>query len=520
MAIKTPTQLKSYFRKGMYPTESQFADVLDSYRHKSEKVDLSQVKGLADALNSKYNTTEAKIIEAKQKQQEADIDWLKTVQETQAEDIDELQESDKVQQAELETITGELAKVRELIKSGATLDEARVALLALGENYKTLYSVASTVKTFIEATDTKDKTINTWAEVENFLRGITDTTSLTALLKELEDKVTDAYQRDISGLQDNVRNISNDIIGVRGDIGGLQDNIDSIRENINGISEPVPTFVLFNAIWDHPIPNVWLESLPATSNIYYNPQRNVFVAKNKEKDRFSANFFGGDNYGAVMHDGRRPLTDRIYIDRSTGLAYRYDGRTLQPFTLTPGLSCQSRGKELYLHGAKKYLAAGLVPYLFRFTRKHNRYNNSPSDKKNSEPRRGWNLMGSFEAIQIDTITERVAFSTNRHALWGNHGVMDIGPYDYDARWLVSISGSIDKPKVAFGEKTIHMTTRNYRSNLIRYKESKWRRLVLPFGIAFGPLNDDPRRLMTISDMVSPLATFSLRNVGFDWIFGK
>lgn len=198
MAIKTIAQLKAYFRKGLYPTESQFADMLDSYRHKSEKVDLAQVEGLAEALNSKYNTSEAKIIEAKQKQQEADIDWLKTVQEKQADEIDELQDSDEAQQAELETINGELAKVRELIKSGATLDQARIALLGLGQKYSTLYSLASTVKTFLEATDTKDKTINTWVEVENFLQGITDTESLTALLKELEDKVTEAYTQAIA----------------------------------------------------------------------------------------------------------------------------------------------------------------------------------------------------------------------------------------------------------------------------------------------------------------------------------
>lgn len=207
MAIRTLDQLKTYFRKGLYPTESQFADVLDSYRHKGEKVGLTQIEGLADALNSKYNTSEAKIIEAKQKQQEADIDWLKTVQETQAEDIDELQESDKTQREELETINGELAKVRELIKSGATLDQARDALLALGENYNTLYSLASTVKTFLEATDTKDKTINTWLEVENFLQGITDTASLTALLKELEDKVSEAYTLAIAEALENSGNL-------------------------------------------------------------------------------------------------------------------------------------------------------------------------------------------------------------------------------------------------------------------------------------------------------------------------
>ena len=90
-----------------------------------------------------------------------------------------------------------LTGIRDLIKGGATLEEAKAALLELGENYKDVFAIASTLKSFLEATDTADTTINKWKEIEQFLSGISDTESLTALLSELEEKITTAYTEKI-----------------------------------------------------------------------------------------------------------------------------------------------------------------------------------------------------------------------------------------------------------------------------------------------------------------------------------
>lgn len=54
MAITTIEQLKQWFRKGLYPTQAQFWAWLDSYRHKSESVPMSEVSGLTGVLNNKY----------------------------------------------------------------------------------------------------------------------------------------------------------------------------------------------------------------------------------------------------------------------------------------------------------------------------------------------------------------------------------------------------------------------------------------------------------------------------------
>lgn len=95
------------------------------------------------------------------------------------------------------SLSEDISKIRAMIKDGASLDEAKAALQALGDNYKDIFSIASTLKSFLEATDAADNTINKWAELKTFLDGITDTESLAGLLSELETKITEAYTKEI-----------------------------------------------------------------------------------------------------------------------------------------------------------------------------------------------------------------------------------------------------------------------------------------------------------------------------------
>ena len=49
----TLSQIKSWFKKGMYPTESQFANAFDSFWHKDDTLPLSAIQNLAQVLNDK-----------------------------------------------------------------------------------------------------------------------------------------------------------------------------------------------------------------------------------------------------------------------------------------------------------------------------------------------------------------------------------------------------------------------------------------------------------------------------------
>ena len=81
MAIRTTAQLKAWFKRGMFPTESQFADWMDSYRHKQEKVSMSDVTGLTTALNQKYNTSEANALIRKVDSAMQEMDVVRTEME-------------------------------------------------------------------------------------------------------------------------------------------------------------------------------------------------------------------------------------------------------------------------------------------------------------------------------------------------------------------------------------------------------------------------------------------------------
>ena len=233
MAIRSIAQLKAWFKRGKYPTEAQFADWIDSFFHKEEdKVPISSVEGLPEQLNGKYDAAAGEQLEGNFRKLKADYEAHEqssreqfnniadNIEELEAEDerlqgkidalnaevdnihkkdaaqdkeIEDLHKTDTALQTSLTNAHNDIGKIREMLGGGATLDEAKAALVAWGSNYKDLYAVASTLKTFLQSNDTADSTINTWREIESFLQGITDSESLTELLSALETKITTAY---------------------------------------------------------------------------------------------------------------------------------------------------------------------------------------------------------------------------------------------------------------------------------------------------------------------------------------
>lgn len=238
MAIRSLAQLKAWFQKGKYPTASQFSDWMDSFFHKEEdEIPIDSVENLADQLNAKYPKTDGLELERKHNQLQQDFssheaaakkefDNIHTnLEELEAEgvkiwadiatihqDVTNLQETDREIKAEIvelhktdtalqQSLTNahsDIAVIREMFKAGSPLTDTKSALLALGANYKDVYAIGHTLKAFLEASDTADRTINTWTEIEKFLQGITDTDSLTALLTALEQKITEAYNAAIA----------------------------------------------------------------------------------------------------------------------------------------------------------------------------------------------------------------------------------------------------------------------------------------------------------------------------------
>lgn len=264
MAIRLRSTLKQWFKRGKYPLEEQFADWIDSFLHKTEdKLPLANVEGLPGQLNAKYDHASGVALEKKHnalrtefdqhtaasaeefKRISEDIDDLQAEDERQQEEIDALEaevenihkkdaEQDKEitalhktdidQQAEIDTANANLEHLRKRLHPTAVFGSLESTFSALGANYSTLWALANTLKTFLEAKDTADTTINRWQEIETFLQGITDTETLSGLLEQLEKDITAAYDRAIAAA------VKVESDRAKGAEATLQTNIDGERQ--------------------------------------------------------------------------------------------------------------------------------------------------------------------------------------------------------------------------------------------------------------------------------------------------
>jgi hypothetical protein len=55
MATASREQIKNWFKSGMKPLESQFANWIDSFFHKNDSIPTSNINGLSDILDEKYD---------------------------------------------------------------------------------------------------------------------------------------------------------------------------------------------------------------------------------------------------------------------------------------------------------------------------------------------------------------------------------------------------------------------------------------------------------------------------------
>ena len=74
MAIRSVAQLKAWFQRRKYPTEAQFADWIDSFFHKEDKVPISSVEEIPEQLNGKYDAAAGEQLESNFRQLRTDYE--------------------------------------------------------------------------------------------------------------------------------------------------------------------------------------------------------------------------------------------------------------------------------------------------------------------------------------------------------------------------------------------------------------------------------------------------------------
>lgn len=182
---------------------------------------------------------------------------------------------------------------------------------------------------------------------------------------------------------------------------------------------------------------------------------------------------------------------------------------------TAQISVMVHNGFLRIYGAQQLIADGYVPYLFRLTRKRNKWNDKvaleagATPKKYCDKRKGWNLYGSVYTVKINGNT--LYFSTNAKAQY----CMPAQSYSSSPDVLVSHHIRKDgTPTFGWGRSVV---------SLLDSKNAKKHRMIrLRFAIGFAKKTLPGRSLITTANLVSSLAEFALiyNPISKTWHFGK
>ncbi len=152
--------LKNRFKKGMYPTEGDFANVFESYVHKDDDISMSKVV-LTDGDGN--TTTLNNVI------------------------------GNKADKTDLTEITNRLTTAEN------DIDTAEDNIAGHETRIQGLEAFKERVRAFLEDADASEETINRWHEIESFLQGITDTQTLTGLLNDLKQEILQSIPQSQQG---------------------------------------------------------------------------------------------------------------------------------------------------------------------------------------------------------------------------------------------------------------------------------------------------------------------------------
>lgn len=179
------------------------------------------------------------------------------------------------------------------------------------------------------------------------------------------------------------------------------------------------------------------------------------------------------------------------------------------------ITVQVSDGSLLLFGGSQLVADGYVPYLFRLTRKRNKWNDKvaleagASRKKYCDKRKGWNLFGSVHTVKLNGTV--LTFTTSLHSFMSK----EASGYTSSPTALVRcFTNSRGEPCFAWGRSVV---------SLLDPKNPKKHRMIrLRFAVGFAKKIYPGRTRITPANLVSSLAEFSVIYNPSDksWHFGR
>ena len=177
--------------------------------------------------------------------------------------------------------------------------------------------------------------------------------------------------------------------------------------------------------------------------------------------------------------------------------------------------------ELFLKGGEELVNLGLVPYLFRYSRKRNRTIDQDGLKDHGEIRKGWNVVGKGETIQIGNNGQvSINKSLFEHDEYDDEQMQALDQFQSQAKFFVAdkYDESLEIRYVPFGKSRVELHVK-------KDGEYRLRKVRLQYGIAFASYRTGKRELLDKKHLVTPIVPFHIANVlmyngRYRWIFER
>ena len=234
----------------------------------------------------------------------------------------------------------------------------------------------------------------------------------------------------------------------------------------------------------------------------------------REMEHQSFYLTAASQYAAGVMTARHVKT----LDALRQTVFAEDGFTVQRTYFPLAIEINRGLGTLTLHGALNLVRKGFTPYLFRYSKKRNRTKSPQGEKAHSEIRKGWNVVGKADTLTIGQL-EQVKIRTNvfKHPDIDTAGLEQ---YQWEARFFVKdeMDEALGVRYVSFGKSKIDLQLKQNDGS------KKWRKVRLPYGIAFADYAVGKRDRLDMSRLVTPIIPFyvcSEYSSGvFHWIFER
>ena len=186
-----------------------------------------------------------------------------------------------------------------------------------------------------------------------------------------------------------------------------------------------------------------------------------------------------------------------------------------------GIQIGMGNSELYLKGGEELVNLGFVPYLFRYSRKRNRTIDRDGVKAHGGIRKGWNVVGKGETIQIgnngQVSINKIVFE---HEEYNDEQMQSMAQFQSEAKFFVA-----DKYDEAMGIRYVPFGKNRINLHVKINNEYQLRKVRLQYGIAFASYRAGKRELLDKTRLVTPIVPFHIANVpfrngGYRWVFER